>query len=393
MVSVKDLLELDAFRAMELAAGRRGLHRRVSWPNIAQTESIREGLMGGDVILMTGGGLAHTAEFLNHIVRQAVEGEAACLIIWLCDDLIAQIPPETAALADELRLPLLTAPWDTHIAGLIGEISTRILTDQYGENAMNELLEMLLFQREPVPEELMAAFVEKYRLTGRHLVAAAECRWESGGDGEGPMGELPSRRQVNSLIIQSLKSAFPQTYYISRNWNPVFLLRLEKRQEAALREVLLAVREKAARDYPRLEVRFGVGGACGEPALFARSCREAMKALSLCGPEGVTAFSELGIFQLLMEVPDQKRVREYALAQLEPLIAYDAKYGKNLLRTLEVYLQANCSLVRTAQRMYLHRNTLAYRLEKIRELLDLPIEEAQARNHLYNCLKIYRYGK
>ena len=217
--------------------------------------------MGGDVILMTGVGLAHTAEFLNHIVRQAVEGEAACLIIWLCDDLIAQIPPETAALADELRLPLLTAPWDTHIAGLIGEISTRILTDQYGENAMNELLEMLLFQREPVPEELMAAFVEKYRLTGRHLVAAAECRWESGGDGEGPMGELPSRRQVNSLIIQSLKSAFPQTYYISRNWNPVFLLRLEKRQEAALREVLLAVREKAARDYPRLEVRFGVGGA------------------------------------------------------------------------------------------------------------------------------------
>ena len=86
-------------------------------------------------------------------------------------------------------------------------------------------------------------------------------------------------------------------------------------------------------------------------------------------------------------------MREYALAQLEPLIAYDAKYGKNLLRTLEVYLQANCSLVRTAQRMYLHRNTLAYRLEKIRELLDLPIEEAQARNHLYNCLKIYRYGK
>ena len=80
------------------------------------------------------------------------------------------------------------------------------------------------------------------------------------------MGELPSRRQVNSLIIQSLKSAFPQTYYISRNWNPVFLLRLEKRQEAALREVLLAVREKAARDYPRREVRFGVCGSTPWPS-------------------------------------------------------------------------------------------------------------------------------
>ena len=77
MACVKDLLSLDSFRPMELAAGHGGLYRPVSWPNIAQTPSIREWLIGGDVIIMTGIGLECTDEFLNSIVEQAVEKKAA----------------------------------------------------------------------------------------------------------------------------------------------------------------------------------------------------------------------------------------------------------------------------------------------------------------------------
>ena len=94
-----------------------------------------------------------------------------------------------------------------------------------------------------------------------------------------------------------------------------------------------------------------------------------------------------------MEVPDQNLVRTYAAGQLSPLIEYDEKYHKNLLATLEIYLLTNCNYVKTAQLMYLHRNTLAYRMEKIRELLGLTIEDAQVRNHLFNCLKILRYSR
>ena len=83
MACVKDLLSLDSFRPMELAAGHGGLYRPVSWPNIAQTPSIREWLIGGDVIIMTGIGLECTDEFLNSIVEQAVEKKAACLIVLL----------------------------------------------------------------------------------------------------------------------------------------------------------------------------------------------------------------------------------------------------------------------------------------------------------------------
>lgn len=43
--------------------------------------------------------------------------------------------------------------------------------------------------------------------------------------------------------------------------------------------------------------------------------------------------------------------------------------------------------------MYLHRNTLAYQIDKIRGLLGVSLEEAEVRNHYYNCLKLYRYSR
>ena len=57
MIYVKDLLKLKSFKEFKLVSGESGLNRSVSWPNIAQTTSISEWLVGGDVIIMTGVGL------------------------------------------------------------------------------------------------------------------------------------------------------------------------------------------------------------------------------------------------------------------------------------------------------------------------------------------------
>lgn len=394
MLSVKSLLGLECFRRITLEAGKNGLHRRISWPNIAQTASIREWLVGGDVILMSGVGLDHSAAFLNNMIEQAVAGDAACLIILLHRDLIPEIPAETVAYADKQGFPLFSAPWDLQLATLIGEVSTLILQDQYGENLMNELLEMLLFKRELIPEDLMPNLVDKYRLKGPHIVVASACSWVNAGvDLPMRLAELPIRRQVNSMMIQTLRGAFSQTYYINRDWNMIFLIGLRPGQERQLRQALREIQRRAAEAYHSLRVCFGAGNIYRTPELFARSCQEAAKALSLCGEESVTFFSDLGIFQLLMELPDQRRVREYAAEQLAPLLGYDAKYKKNLLRTLEIYLQTNCSCKKTAEIMYLHRNTLTYQIDKIRSLLGVSLEEAEVRNHFYNCLKLYRYSR
>lgn len=249
MLSVKNLLGLECFRRITLEAGKGGLHRRISWPNIAQTASIREWLVGGDVILMSGVGLDHSADFLNDLIAQAVAGDAAGLIILLHRNLIPKIPPETIAYADAHGFPLFSAPWDLQLATLIGEVSTLILQDQYGENLMNELLEMLLFKRELIPGDLMTNLVEKHRLRGPHVVVATACSWENAGvDTPMRLAELPIRRQVNSMMIQTLKGAFLQTYYINRDWNLIFLIGIRPGQERQLGR--LCMRFRAGRQRP-----------------------------------------------------------------------------------------------------------------------------------------------
>lgn len=92
MIYVRDLLKLDTFKDFELVSGENGLDRGVSWPNVAQTVSIREWLVGGDVILMSGVGLKITDEFLTDIVIQAADGRAACIIMLINPEHIASIP-------------------------------------------------------------------------------------------------------------------------------------------------------------------------------------------------------------------------------------------------------------------------------------------------------------
>lgn len=116
----------------------------MSWPNIAQTPSIREWLIGGDVIIMTGIGLECTDEFLNSIVEQAVEKKAACLIVLLSPEHIPAIPhrrrfsPKKALFRFLPHHGIRTLPrsW---------QIFPALLLERYRQEAFDSLLEELLF--------------------------------------------------------------------------------------------------------------------------------------------------------------------------------------------------------------------------------------------------------
>lgn len=92
MIYVKNPMQLETFSQVEALCKDSGLNRSVSWPNIAQTVSIREWLAGGDVILMSGVGLEITEEFLRDIVIQAASGGAACIVMLIHPEHIAKVP-------------------------------------------------------------------------------------------------------------------------------------------------------------------------------------------------------------------------------------------------------------------------------------------------------------
>lgn len=59
-----------------------------------------------------------------------------------------------------------------------------------------------------------------------------------------------------------------------------------------------------------------------------------------------------------------------------------------LMQTLAVYLETHCQISETAKRLYVHRNTIIYRLEKIEELLGKSIKDPDTTLHLRLALRI-----
>jgi DNA-binding PucR family transcriptional regulator len=133
-------------------------------------------------------------------------------------------------------------------------------------------------------------------------------------------------------------------------------------------------------------VRIGVGGGCGRVGDFPRSYREAHTALRVQagshGPERVTVFDELGVYRLLSRLQDTAEVERFVRDWLGVLLDYDARKQSELVRTLSVYLERGGNYNATAEALVVHRSTLKYRLQRIRELSGHDVNDPDTRFNL-----------
>ncbi len=94
---------------------------------------------------------------------------------------------------------------------------------------------------------------------------------------------------------------------------------------------------------------------------------------------GVTTFDRMGIARMLYMVSDQALLDEMGPQLLAPLLEYDKTHKSDLTRTLELYLRYDQSIQAVAADMYIHRNTILYRIKKIKQLLGCELATQEER--------------
>ena len=85
-----------------------------------------------------------------------------------------------------------------------------------------------------------------------------------------------------------------------------------------------------------------------------------------------------------------RRLEQRAPNTVAALVRYDDQYRTDLVQTLEAYLEHNCNMNATAAAIYAHRHTVAYRLERVKELSGLDPMQTEDRERLGLGLKAYR---
>ncbi|MPV90375.1 PucR family transcriptional regulator [Georgenia ruanii] len=97
---------------------------------------------------------------------------------------------------------------------------------------------------------------------------------------------------------------------------------------------------------------------------------------ALCQGTGVQYPRRIDLSQLLVITNEALPLGDFARQFLGPLLDYDRRHGGSLVETLHVYLDTDRVAGETADRLFVHRNTLRYRLRQIEELLGMGIESS-----------------
>jgi purine catabolism regulator len=151
-------------------------------------------------------------------------------------------------------------------------------------------------------------------------------------------------------------------------------------------------RERIAERAPQVEVAIGIGRPGAGLAGLRRSFAQAQESLSLVrslfGGGRVLSFGDLTLYHLLGRLQACDELAEFYEQTLSSLETYDAGHDTQLVDTLEAFFSQHGNVSQTAERLYLHRNSLLYRLERIAEITGLDLDDADARFALQLALKL-----
>jgi DNA-binding PucR family transcriptional regulator len=135
----------------------------------------------------------------------------------------------------------------------------------------------------------------------------------------------------------------------------------------------------------------GVGRVRREAVEVRQGYQEAVQALrgsQRLGLSGYLAeYDRLGVERLLTQLLDGQSLARFVEDVLGPLITYDAAHGSDLVLTLETYLRLGCRQRATADELGLHVNSLHYRLERIQEIGEVDLDDAEVRLNLQLALR------
>ncbi|HUY49356.1 MAG TPA: helix-turn-helix domain-containing protein [Streptosporangiaceae bacterium] len=191
-----------------------------------------------------------------------------------------------------------------------------------------------------------------------------------------------ARQRIRDVIEHFFATRAPDVIISARESEVVLIAAAADAQHAAdsgVRRLAATCLTRLAELFPDTKAVIGIGGTCRSPREIARSYEEAhrtLETLRRLGRAGtVTAFEDLGIHRLLLQVPDLSELRSFADDVLGKLSRAERDRRGEYLTTLACYLRENSSPQRAARFLHVHPNTVAYRVRRIEEITGLSLDK------------------
>lgn len=205
--------------------------------------------------------------------------------------------------------------------------------------------------------------------------------------------ETPSLRRLETIVSGQLRRQRGKALASAReNEIVVFCAVSGERGTTEAEQWANAVLQLAEAEFPHAHLAVGIGRVVQNILDARTSYHEAAQAAGLerrLRHHKPQVYANLGVYRLLLPLAESGELRAFADQALGKLLEDESSDKGHLLETLRAYFRCNGNVMQTARELYIHRNTLLYRLGRIRELGPFDLEDAESRLQLQLALRAH----
>ena len=375
-MELQRLMEKVSHMDVNLIAGKGGIHNLVTWVHMVETTEASDFLEGGEIAFTTGLGLGNRTNLLD-LIRLMYEKKVAGVIV-NTGPFIEEIPQDTIDFCNENNFPLFVIPWKIHLAEVMRIFCFAITKDEQRILETAAGFKNAIFF--PKQEELYVVPLSQqgFRVNWKYAVCMLNLSHT--------VTNLPVRLEqlVNSLDTYARHKY--DNFAIFSHDSEILIVTGNYSEQ----ELHTFIQDLCSRASQLLASGESVSMGCGKLTKSIRclwkSYRQA-KSIQKLQENGkidhsLIFYSDMGIYKLLMGIEDREIIQEYYDKTIRPLLDYDEKNDSDLAVVLRAYLNHNGSVKETADELYVHRNTINYKLTRISEILDMDLSQLNTRLQL-----------
>ena len=366
--TIEDMLVVSRDRyKMKMEAGSGGWSNSISWLLVLEELTIIHNFTGKELAVTTGLGFQKAEDMLELVEELSAHNSSGLIVN--TGFYVKEIPESVKNFCDANDFPLLTVPWEIILADLIKDLTIRIFvqssTDEQISGALIHAIEQPeaqdLYTRELLPH---------YDLDGTFQVALIST-------GDLDRMDTVERKRIAyrmHLYLTNLTHNGHFFYYAS-----YFVVIMNAIGEEESEEILESFADRIRVKMPDRKVYIGVSDQVKDIVNLHLAYKRARAAVEMAVKRGrgLQYFDRMGMYRMLYLIEDRELLRDLSDKPLAPLIEYDKEHDGEYVATLESYLQCGGSIKAMSEELFIHRNTILYRMSNIKKLLGCSLESPE----------------
>ncbi len=366
--TIEDMLVVSQDRyKMKMEAGSGGWSNSISWLLVLEELTIIQNFTGKELAVTTGLGFQEEETMLRLVEELSAHNSSGLIVN--TGFYVKEIPQSVKDFCDANDFPLLTVPWEIILADLIKDLSIRIFvqssTDEQISGALIHAIE------QPEAQDLYTRdLLPHFDLDGIFQIALI-----STGDLDS-MDTVERKRIAYRMHLYLANLTHNGHFFYYASYFVVVMNAIGKEESE---EILEAFADRIRVKMTDRKVYIGVSDQVKDIENLHLAYKRARAAVEMAVKREMDLqyFDRMGMYRMLYLIEDRALLRELSDKPLAPLIEYDREHDGEYVATLESYLRCGGSIKAMSEELYIHRNTILYRMANIKKLLGCSLESPE----------------